>query len=388
MPAQISNKGLATVKELYNEKGKRAKELKEQGKKIIGYFCAYPPVELITAAGLVPYRIMGRLKEPITEADKYLETIACPFIRSCLDTALKGDYDFLEGVVVPHSCDNVIRLYDIWTYNMKPSFKHCINIPHMMHPSSYEFLKMEMLTFKKSLENLIGGVISNQQLRDAIQLHNEVRGLVRQLYDLRKQDPPLISGSEFTQLLVAGVTIPAQEHKELLKSVIDEVATRNEHPKKKDIRVLVCGPVIDDTAFIDLIEESGAYVVMDDLCFGSRMYWHDVEMTDDPFDGLVVRYLEKLVCPRTYKGRPAERTYEEDLEFRFGYLGDFVREFNVNGVIIYIIRFCDIHELDLPDVRDYLKGKGLSVLHLEDDYTLASIAGLRTRVQAFLEMIH
>jgi benzoyl-CoA reductase subunit C len=50
-------KGLERAERLYHERGFRAKELKGEGKKIIGYVCAFPPVELITAAGLVPYRI-------------------------------------------------------------------------------------------------------------------------------------------------------------------------------------------------------------------------------------------------------------------------------------------------------------------------------------------
>ena len=124
---------------------------------------------------------------------------------------------------------------------------------------------------------------------------------------------------------------------------------------------------------------------MDDLCIGSRFYWHDVELTPDPLDGLARRYLEKLVCPRTY--RPSPGSHEADLENRFGYLRGYAQEFNVKGGILYIIRFCDTHEFDVPDVREYLQRLGLPTLHIEDDYTLAGIEGLRTRVQAFLEMI-
>ena len=54
---------------------------------------------------------------------------------------------------------------------------------------------------------------------------------------------------------------------------------------------------------------------------------------------------------------------------------------------MYIMRYCDTHELDAPDVRDYIQEMGVPVLHLEDDYSLTSIGGLRTRIEAFLEMI-
>jgi benzoyl-CoA reductase/2-hydroxyglutaryl-CoA dehydratase subunit BcrC/BadD/HgdB len=54
---------------------------------------------------------------------------------------------------------------------------------------------------------------------------------------------------------------------------------------------------------------------------------------------------------------------------------------------LYIIRYCDSFEFDAPEVRDYLQEAGIPVLHLEDDYSLTSIQGFKTRIQAFLEMM-
>ncbi|PIU57660.1 MAG: hypothetical protein COS88_00500, partial [Chloroflexi bacterium CG07_land_8_20_14_0_80_51_10] len=85
---------------------KRAKELHDQGKKAMGYLCCYVPLEFMTALDIVPYRIMGNVNEPITEADVHMETIVCPFIRSAFDIALKGDLSFCDGLVIPHTCDS------------------------------------------------------------------------------------------------------------------------------------------------------------------------------------------------------------------------------------------------------------------------------------------
>ena len=384
MAAKVTTRGMEAVRELYQNRRVRAEELKRQGKKIVGYFCCYPPLEFLTAAGLVPYRIMGNIKEPIAQADAYLETIACPYIRSCLDEAFRGDFAFLDGLIAPHSCDNVQRIYDIWSYYQSPSWAYCLNVPHMLQASSFEFFKSELATLRKSIGAMAGTEITDEKLRQAIRLHNESRALVRELYQLRKPDPPLVRGSEITEVLVAGSLIPVAEFNDLLRGIVAELKGRSERPQKL-ARVMVYGCEIDDTAFMKLIEDCGAHVVMDDLCIGSRFYWHDVEVTPDPLDGLARRYLEKLVCPRTY--RPSPGSHEADLENRFGYLRGYAQEFNVKGVILYIIRFCDTHEFDVPDVRDYLQRIGLPTLHIEDDYTLAGIEGLRTRVQAFLEMI-
>ena len=179
----LKKTGLAGVEELYQNRGQRARELKSQGKQIIGYFCCYVPQEFFTALDMVPYRIQGGVEEPITQADAYLETIMCPFVRSALDLALKNKYDFLDGLVVPHTCDTIQKIYDVWIYYRKAAYQHFINVPHMLQPSSYEFFKQELLTFRKTLEKYAGKKITDEALRQAIQLHNEDRALVRELYD-------------------------------------------------------------------------------------------------------------------------------------------------------------------------------------------------------------
>ena len=107
-------KGLARAQEIYQDRGRRAGELKAQGKKIIGYVCIYPPLEVMTALDLVPYRIYGNMREPITKADTVFITVACPFIRSYLDSGLKGKYDFLDGFVGAHVCDCGEKVAHVW----------------------------------------------------------------------------------------------------------------------------------------------------------------------------------------------------------------------------------------------------------------------------------
>jgi benzoyl-CoA reductase subunit C len=377
-------KGLARAKELYENRGQRAKELRGDGKKVIGYICCYPPTELITAAGFVPYRITGSL-EPITEADAYLETLMCPYIRSCFDLGVKKKYDFVDGMIWPHTCDGIQKTYDIWKHYIPHSYFHYLDVPHMTDPSSFEFYTKELGVLKESLEEFGEVKITEERLKEAIGAHNENRALLRQLSGLKKQDPPLISGTEMTQVMMAVLSIPVDEANELLRSIIEEVSNRKDGPQKKAARLLVYGCEIDDIAFISLVEESGANVVIDDLCFGTRHYWDDVATDGDLLKNLADRYLGKIMCSRTY--RRSSGTRQEDLDNRFGYLRDFAKSFNVNGAILYIIRYCDTFEFDVPEVRDYLQEAGISCLHLEDDYSLTSIGGFKTRIQAFLEMI-
>lgn len=382
----MAQQGLAKVEQIYQDRSTRAKELKSQGRRVIGYFCCLTPVELFTAVDLVPYRIMGDVKEAITKADAHLEVIACPYTRNCLNLALEGKYHFLDGFVVPHACDNIVKIYDIWKHNVKPGYAHFLNVPHTLSRPSHEFFLAELGTFKRSLERYVGEEITDESLNEAIRLHNKNRALVRELYELRKENPPLISGSEVTKTLVCVMSLPVREANELLTEVIEDVCRRKDRPGKKPARLLIYGSEIDSTDFIDMVEESGANVVMDDLSIGYRPFAHDVEIGNEPLRNLANRYLEKITCPRLYKEKE-EGSYEDDLEVRFGHLRDFARDFKANGAILHIMRFCDTFGFDLPDVRDFLNRFGIPTLDLEDDYTVTSFPRLKTRVQAFLEMI-
>ncbi len=131
MSVEGSAGGMAAVEKYYQDYGGRVRELKQQGKQIIGYLCAYVPLEIIYAAGFIPFRIKGNVSEPITRGDVNMETIVCPLVRSCFDLSVKEKYNFLDGLVIPHACDSICRTYDIWKYTLGLPYSHFINMPHV-----------------------------------------------------------------------------------------------------------------------------------------------------------------------------------------------------------------------------------------------------------------
>jgi benzoyl-CoA reductase subunit C len=385
MSAENSTGGLATVERYYQNYGSRARELKKQGKQVVGYLCAFTPVEIITAAGFVPFRIKGDVNEPITKADTEMETIVCPLVRSWFDMSLKGKYDFLDGIVVPHACDSISRTYDVWKYTLGLSYSHLIDMPHSTGEPSLNFYKEILGTFRKSLSKFAGKEISDRSLAQAIKLHNQNRAKVRELYKLRKASPPLISGAEVAKLLIASVSMPVEEANQLIDSVIKEVKQRGGVLAAKPARIMLVGAQVDDVAFIDLIEDSGAWVVADDLCPGAREFFADVDVTADPVDGIAERYLRKIKCGRTFRERKGD--YGDYLEERFGHIGRFIKDFGVDGVVLYIYKYCDPYGFDVPAMKSYIGSVGAPVLYLEDEYSMSTIGRLRTRIQAFLELI-
>jgi benzoyl-CoA reductase subunit C len=377
---------MAKVDEVFRDRSRRAKELKHEGKKVLGYLCTFAPVEFITAAGLIPYRMAGNMRQPVELADHHLETIACSFTRSVLDLALAGEYSFLDGFVIPHSCDNIVKLYGIWAQTVKHEYGHFLNVPHTTSKASLEFFEAELDSFRNSLQRYTGREITAEDLRGAITLHDKQRALVRQLYEFRKMDPPMISGTEITKVIGAITCLPVNEGNDLLESLISEVGDRHYVDKQVNTpRLMIYGTGNDDVPFVEMVEQSGARVVIDDLCNGTRPNFFDVGTAANPIAAIAKSYLEKINCPRTFRQSPG--THHEDLENRFGYLYRFVQDFKVDGVIMYVIMYCDTHAFDAPDVVEYLKSKNVPVLHLEEEYQTSAMGRLKTRIQAFLETI-
>lgn len=383
------SEGLSKAKEIYQSRSQRARELKAEGKKIIGYPCIYVPLEIITALDLAPYRTYGDIKEPVTEADRALPTSFCPIMRSCLDCALKAKDDFLDGIVVAHSCDPQEKTARVWESYISYPYFHFIDMPGTVRPEAVEYFKGQLNDFKKTLQSFAGKELSSDKLKAAIKSHNQQRVLVRELYELTKPEPPLISGTEILQVVKALMSLPIAEGNELLAQVISEVKQRSAGPEKKPARLLVWSSTLDNADIMQIFE-AGANVVIDDNCGGIRAYRADVKLTDDPLDGLAHYYLTEITCARTFKETVLGETrkdYTEDLQSRFGYLKDFAKEWSANGAIFLLVRYCDPFAFEMPALKDYFDSFGIPSTYIEYDYTQGGLAPLRTRVEAFLETI-
>lgn len=374
-----------TVERDYEDYGNKAKELAARGEKIIGYLCSFVPLEMIAAAGCIPFRVRGSIHEPITKGDTLLEAIVCPYYRSCFDLSLKQRYDFLSGLVIPHGCDSMVRSYSVWSYSLPFPYFHFVNIPSVLDESSLEFFSAELNTFRRSLERFVERPITEDDLTQAIQAYNENRKKVKALYELRKTDPPRISGRELTQVLTVGSSLPVAQASSLFDRVLEEVNQR-ENRFSKGPRLLIDGACLDHIEIIKLAEDLGGHVVADTLCNGARDHLPLTEVGRDPIDALAERYLGKVNCPKTYRPNKAG-TFEGDLFSRFGDIGAYAREFNVEGAILYVYKYCDPFGFEVPARKAYYQSLHIPLLHLEDVYSAGTMGQLRTRIQAFLEMI-
>jgi benzoyl-CoA reductase/2-hydroxyglutaryl-CoA dehydratase subunit BcrC/BadD/HgdB len=370
-------------------RSQRVKDLKAAGKKIIGYPCAYVPLEMLTALDLVPYRTYGDIEQPITEVDRALPTSFCPIMRSCLDCAMKGKNSFLDGMVAIHSCDPQEKTAHVWeSYTNYPYF-HFIDMPVTIRPEALEYFTSQLNDFRKTLEAFTGKKMATDKLEGAIASHNQQRALVRELYELTKPSPPLVLGTEMVQIVKALMSLPVGEGNELLREVISEVKNRTDGPEKKSARLLIWSSTLDDADIMQVLEGQ-ANVVMDESCGGIRAYRGSVKVTDDALKRLADYYLSEITCARTFRQAALGETkkdYATDMQSRFGYLRRIITEWKIDGVIILLVRYCDPFAFEIPELRDYLDNLGVPSTYIEHDYTIGALGPLRTRVEAFIETI-
>ncbi len=345
-------------------------------KQKIGYLCTYVPEELILAAGLYPYRIIGSSEEDLSQADAYIPMNSCGFCRAALMEGLQNGQGLLSGMVAADGCDSLRRLYDTWCHFVKTPFTHILWVPHKSHEEGMAGFVRELASFKKHLEEFTGNEITDDALHQAISLYNKTRKLLLELYTRRVEEYPPITGAEAFEVVKAGFVLSREEYNELLEELLEELEGRDAYHEEGP-RVLVIGSICADPKYVSVIEEGGGMVVADDLCTGSRYFLDLVEEgSSDPLEALGRRYLGRVPCSRMF-----------DYNRRIEHIIRLAEEYRVQGIVYSVLKFCDPHQYDFPIVRDRLEEAGYQLLKIDREHTAAGIGQISTRVQAFLEML-
>ena len=351
---------------------------KDNGGKVIGFFCSTVPEELFTAAGLLPFRMRGTGSTSTELSDSFFSPINCSFPRHTLNQALMGEYDFLDGLVCINSCDHVRRIYDNWIRNLKTPFVQVMSLPRKVQEPQINWYYDEIELLRGQLAEHFGIDLSDERLKQAIALHNQVRALQKELYLLRKVDRPPITGAETLAVMVAGTAMPKARYKELLEELLEELRGAEGRTGYR-ARLMILGSELDDPGYIQTIEEQGGLVVVDSTCFGSRLMWRPVnEDEPDPVRALASYYIyDRPSCPRMYGDQPRRIDYTREL----------AREFRVDGIIGERLLFCDMWVVEHYMTDHDLKQDGIPFMKLDREYVLSGTGQLKTRVQAFLETI-
>ncbi|MFQ6083712.1 MAG: benzoyl-CoA reductase, bzd-type, subunit N [Candidatus Aminicenantia bacterium] len=362
-------------KEWYDNRHQYAKKWKDEtGRKVIGYFCTYVPEEILYAAEILPVRILGS-HEPQDVTEPYIFGMFCPFCRDCLAQGLKGRYDYLDGIIIAQSCLHIRQAFTSWQKHIPIDYSYYLPVPNNVQSKrAYPYLTGELDTFKKSIEHWTGKSITDEDLNRGIEIMNTNRTLLKQLYELRKSNSPLITGLEAMYIVVSGQMVDKREHSQALKEILERTSQRKLNSDK--VRLMILGSEDDDTEFIEMVESLDANFVIDDHCTGTRYFWNEVVMNRNPLEAIAARYIDRVPCPS--KDWPERK--------RISHILNLAKEWNAQGAIIIQQKFCDPHELDIPAINKVLNQNNIPTLFLEFDVTVP-VGQFKTRVEAFLEML-
>ncbi|MGD9117816.1 MAG: 2-hydroxyacyl-CoA dehydratase family protein [Dehalococcoidia bacterium] len=354
---------------------KWAKEWQKEGKKVIGVLDSLVPEEVIYAAGMLPWRIQGTWKEDVSRAMNYRYPQGTTYLNHVLESFLAGELDFLDGMVCSNREEDFRRFRDYWDWLDQKRLAYVVEVPTVDTEKTRKRFTGKIREFIGEMEKLGKVKIDDNKLRDAVSIYDEGYTLLRKLYELRKREVPPVTGGEALAITNAAMVMPRDEFNEELEELMPYLETRKANVKNTRPRVLLSSDMLDNPAYIDLVEEAGCLVAMDDIDNGSRYFWATTDDGGDPAQALAIRYLKNL-SPRMFDWRGQEKQ-----------LVKWVKEFNIDGV------------LELPDVYDYprdfrrpymenwLKEEGIPMMSFDRDYSLSNVGQLKTRIGAFLEVL-
>ena len=357
-------------------KNKYIEEWTRSGGKVMGHFCTYMPGELLTAAGMLPIRIRGAGSKDSGSADAYLSPRICTFVRHATALALEEHYDFLDGEISLNTCDHVRRANDVWRLKTDIQFHGFLSVPRNVRESLFDWYVEEVKILKDSMEEHFKVKVGDEDLRQAIRLHNEVRRRLIRLYQLRRREPSPISGADALAVTIASLLMPRDKFIELADDLL--ASLEDSKPSKKPrARLILIGGEMDEPDFVEVIESQGAQVVGDNVCFGTRDVDHLIPEDGDPFETICRNYFFKVACARMVGG------FQE----RFDQVERLMKECNADGVIFQKMKFCDPWGSDQTKLIRRFKLKGRPLLVLDREYGVSMSGQLKTRTQAFMEAL-
>lgn len=350
---------------------------KNKKTKIIGYCCTYTPEEIIYAAGALPVRLFG-IKSGIEKADAHLQAYSCSLVRGVLEDAMVGNLDFLDGMVFPHTCDSIQRLSDIWRLNITSIWHNDVMLPAKLDTqSAREYVEDTHAKFRRELEASMGRGITDDALRQGIEVYNRLRTLLKRLYAVKSADPKAISGRDLYAVVKGSMVMDRKQAADLIEELVTRLEAGAKNPSGAEKRLIISGGICDHPEIYDLIEKAGAEVVWDDLCTGSRFFEGLISKDGDPVKAIAARYSDRIICPAKHA----------TLNGRGDNLLGIAREHKANGVIFILMKFCDPHAFDYPFMKKMLDDAGIPSMLLEIEQELPSAGQLATRFEAFTDML-
>lgn len=357
---------------------------RDSGTKVVGYLAGgYVPDELIYASGAIPLCLgHGGDARPAEEALSLVPNVICPFARTQIGETMLGVdpfYRHLDLAVVPCTCQHLKQVGDVWEYYEKVDvFK--LGVPYD-HRDEYEvdYFRGRLLELKRTLERLTGNIVTDEKLTEAIAVYNRLRGSLKTLSLSRRQPRPGISTLDFVRLNHVSMYADPVTMCDTLEAVLSDLP-RPEPLVTRRPRVMLMGPALafGDYELLGMVADLGADVVAEEIFEGVRDYWHAVDGDADPLDVIARSYLLDKKPAAFVRGATRKR-----IDFAL----DLIQDFDIHGVLWYQLLSCEFYDEESYLFEKVLRERGIPMLIVESDYHKLDVGPVRTRLEAFVEVM-
>lgn len=373
------------VSEIHGVRPAELIEAQKEGKKVFGTFCIFVPDEIVFAADGIATGLCGGSQFWVPGGEKVLPKGTCPLIKASVGARIDRTCPFFmiaDMFVGETTCDGKKKAYEVLAGEAPV---YVMDMPQMKRDRDVAKWADELRDFKDMVEEFTGNEVTAEKLAAAIKLINDKRRALARVFEARKADPVPISGRDALLMTQIAFYDDPARCAEMANKLADELEGRiadgvGVFPAGTK-RIMVTGTpmAIPNWKLHQIIETSGAAVVVEECCTGTRYFEHLVDEGQDTLDGLIdalaARYMKNnCACFTPNPGR----------------IDDIVRlaeEYKVDGVIDVNLMFCTLYDVEGRSVEAALAERGIPVLGIETDYTDNDAEQLRTRIGAFIEML-
>ena len=343
------------------------------GRRIFGVFPAQYPKEIFWAMNALPVEIWDPPLE-VSHASAHLQPYICSVVRFGLELILQGHCDGVDGFLFPHTCDSIQNLASIVNDYLGLK-KPCTFFYHPKAPyraSSRDYYLKQMKGLASSLEKQLGP-LNLEELKRRVRQSREISFLIKEIYDLRAEGKLQSTNEEFYRVLRQGEFLYPEDFHPLLSEFAE---TSRGEPKKGPV-VIMSGVLPSPPEILTLLDDLGVRVGDDDLLNCSRRLLVTPSTSEDPFEALADGYFAMPPC--STKNSPVEE--------RLKHLVQKIERSGAKGAIFYTVKFCEPELFDIPQLVEGLKSKGVATLVMDTELNQGVSGQMRTRVEAFVEMI-
>lgn len=358
------------------------KKIKEQGIPVVGSYCTYFPTEIAMAAGAATVSLCSTSDETISAAEEDLPKNLCPLIKSSYGFA-KTDkcpfFYFSDVVVGETTCDGKKKMYELMG-----EFKNVfiMELPNSQRDAVLPMWKDEILRLKAYLEELFGVEITEEKVREAVKLNNDIRRAMKNFYSVMQHEPaPIKGGDLFKVLYGTGFNFNRKQIPADLAALTEKIEKEYADGKMLDSRprILITGCPIGGVTekVIRAVEDNGGVVVAFENCSGAKSQDRLVdEEAEDIYEAIARRYLDIGCSVMTPNPN------------RLELMGRLIDEYQVDGVVEMTLQACHTYNIESSTIRKYVTTeKNIPYMSVETDYSQQDVGQLNTRITAFLEML-